>query len=301
MFYTVLFSQSIYKSFIIIGLLFFWFIFLFISLIRHYRNFSKWELLKTSWHMVVGRFWFAISTTILMFVIYYLPEIITSLLTKQFGIPNLSLNIFPIDKASVYTWVMFVLKLVLMACVVQSVISTALKLFDKKEVNLKSTLRESFSVKSILFFIIGCIIYKILVFVGLFFFVVPAVIIAVMFSLWPFFMIDKGYGPIKSLTASLQTVQGVKVWDVFLFIILMSAINVLGLLVFGIGLLVTIPLTLLAFTHVYKQLTMGNEQVLPNVSSTPEFIAPPAVATPKTTRPRKKNKQFYGMIPKVYG
>jgi len=252
-------SQSVIKSLVVLGLLLAWFIFLVIALIRNYKNIPKNESLRIGWQMTLKNFSFFIPFLIIQCIVFHIPEIITSLATEQFKIPGLSLEVFPIDKASAYTWIMFVLKLIVMAFVATSFISTALSLLDNKKVSLQKVFTDRISVKNILFFVIACLIYKLLVVLGLFILVIPGIIIGVMFSLWPFFMVDKGYGPIKSLIESLKTVQGINVWDVFLFIVLCSAINVGGLLALGIGLFVTIPLTLIAFTQVYRQLTMSSQ------------------------------------------
>ncbi len=254
----IILSQSVIKSLVVLGLLLAWFIFLVIAVCRTYKHFSKKEALKIGWQMALKNLSFFIPFLIVQCIVFHIPEIITSLATEQFKIPGLSLEIFPIDKASAYTWIMFVLKLIVMAFVATSFISTALSLLDNKKVSLQKVFTDRISVKNILFFVIACLIYKLLVVLGLFILVIPGIIIGVMFSLWPLYMVDKGYGPIKSLTASLKTVQGINVLDVFLFIVLCSAINVLGLLVLGVGLFITIPLTLIAFTHVYRKLSMSS-------------------------------------------
>lgn len=68
-----------------------------------------------------------------------------------------------------------------------------------------------------------------------------------------YFIVDKGLGPIMAIKASFQTTQDV-FWLLFGFLIVIGLINILGALVFLVGLFVTIPTTLLAITFVYRKL-----------------------------------------------
>ncbi len=231
-----------------------------ISLIREFKNFSRYEALKTGWRLTWKNVIFFIPFLIISYILVFLPELITMILSSVFKISNLSLdfNMFNPAKISLYAGVMVLVKLITTALVATGMIRVAFNLLDDKKVSLQKIFTDRISVKNILFFVIACLLYKLLVVLGLFILVIPGIIIGVMFSLWPFFMVDKGYDPIKSLIESLKTVQGINVWDVFLFIVLCSAINVVGLLVLGVGLFITIPLTLIAFTQVYRQLTMSS-------------------------------------------
>jgi len=81
-----------------------------------------------------------------------------------------------------------------------------------------------------------------------------AVTLVIKFSLCFYFVIDKGLGPINALRASSRTTMDTK-WSLFVFGILCSLINLLGVLCFGIGLFVTFPTIMVAMTLVYRQLS----------------------------------------------
>lgn len=74
------------------------------------------------------------------------------------------------------------------------------------------------------------------------------------FSLCFYFVVDKGLGPINALRASSRTTMGAK-WSLFVFGILCSLINLLGVLCFGIGTFATLPTIMIAMTLVYRQLS----------------------------------------------
>jgi hypothetical protein len=92
---------------------------------------------------------------------------------------------------------------------------------------------------------------------ALFFFIMAfilAVTLSIKFSLCFYFIIDKGLGPINALRASSLTTMGAK-WSLFVFGILYSLINLLGVLCFGIGIFATLPTVMVAMALVYRQLS----------------------------------------------
>ena len=60
-------------------------------------------------------------------------------------------------------------------------------------------------------------------------------------------------GPIEALKKSSQITKGVKL-DLLVFSFLLTGINILGVLAFGIGLILTIPTTIIATAFVYRKL-----------------------------------------------
>ncbi len=83
---------------------------------------------------------------------------------------------------------------------------------------------------------------------------IPATILAIKFSLCYYFVIDKGLGPINALRASSRTTMGAK-WSLFVFGLLCSLINLLGVLCLGLGLFATFPTVMVAMALVYRELS----------------------------------------------
>ena len=81
-----------------------------------------------------------------------------------------------------------------------------------------------------------------------------AAVLAIKFSLWFYFVIDKGLGPINALRASSRATMGVK-WRLFVFGLLCGLINLLGVLCFGIGIFAALPTVMVAMALVYRQLS----------------------------------------------
>lgn len=95
------------------------------------------------------------------------------------------------------------------------------------------------------------------VLVGLALLIVPGIWIATKFAFYRFNVLDKGLTGVEALKLSSQLAEGYK-WRIFLFMVVAILINILGLLAFGIGFLVTVPWIGLAWTTVY--LTLLNKK-----------------------------------------
>jgi len=98
---------------------------------------------------------------------------------------------------------------------------------------------------SFLFSIIGLFAFMLLV--------VPGVIFALFFCMGYLLVVDKHLSPIDAFKESAAMTEGHK-WNLFLFGLGALLLNVVGLLALGIGLLVTVPVTMGAFTHIYVKL-----------------------------------------------
>jgi uncharacterized membrane protein len=66
-------------------------------------------------------------------------------------------------------------------------------------------------------------------------------------------VIDRDLGPIKAMKESKGITRGNK-WPLLGFLLLLTLINLLGLIVLVVGLLVSIPISWLALVHAYRTL-----------------------------------------------
>lgn len=82
---------------------------------------------------------------------------------------------------------------------------------------------------------------------------VPGIMAAVIFQFFRFAIVDKGAGIIESFKKSAEITRGRR-WKVFLFNLAVLGLNFLGVAVFGIGILISLPVSLLATAHVYRAL-----------------------------------------------
>jgi uncharacterized membrane protein len=83
--------------------------------------------------------------------------------------------------------------------------------------------------------------------------IVPGIILMLMFMFTTFIVIDRGLGPIDAMKDSNNITRGHK-WPLLGFVCILALINIAGAIALLVGLLVTIPVTSLAFTHAYRVL-----------------------------------------------
>lgn len=89
--------------------------------------------------------------------------------------------------------------------------------------------------------------------IGLVLLIVPGIIFGLMFMFATFIVIERELGPIDAMNASNQLTRGHK-WQLLGLVLLLVLINLLGLMALVVGLLVSIPVSTLAFVHAYRVL-----------------------------------------------
>jgi uncharacterized membrane protein len=102
-------------------------------------------------------------------------------------------------------------------------------------------------------FIIANFLVGILIAIGFVLLIVPGIIAMLMFMFASFIVIDREKGPIESMAMSKLITRGHR-WPLLGFVLLLFLINLAGLLALIVGLLVTIPVSTLAFAHAYRAL-----------------------------------------------
>lgn len=97
---------------------------------------------------------------------------------------------------------------------------------------------------------------------GLILLIVPGIIFALMFMFAPFIVIERELGPIEAMKESSRITRGHK-WPLFGFLLLLVLVNLAGLLALVVGLLVSMPVSMLAFVHAYRTLA-GKAEMPPS-------------------------------------
>ncbi len=97
------------------------------------------------------------------------------------------------------------------------------------------------------------VVYAIVVGVGLVLLVIPGLVLAVSLQFYSYLILDQDLGLFQSLWRSWEITRGARA-KLILLAISLVAINLVGALLLGIGLLWTIPMSLAAIAHVYKAL-----------------------------------------------
>ena len=129
-------------------------------------------------------------------------------------------------------------------------LNVVLSLADAKKVKISDFL---FFNKGTLNYIVATIISSILVFLGLLLFIIPGIYIGLRLSMFRLLIVDKKLGIFESLSTSWKITEK-QTLNLFVISFIFGIINLYGLLTFGIGLLITAPLTSIAIVYVYKYL-----------------------------------------------
>jgi uncharacterized membrane protein len=115
------------------------------------------------------------------------------------------------------------------------------------------------------------ILTGIIIFVGLILVIVPGIIAMLALGFATLIVLTKHMKPIEALKESYRITKG-KWLQLLLFYIVLVVINFIGAIPMGLGLLITIPISLLAMAHVYKALdgaphTEPKEATAPTVAN----------------------------------
>lgn len=129
-----------------------------------------------------------------------------------------------------------------------------LNILDKKPTNIG----QIFNAENLFWRYLGTsIVYALIVIGGLILLIVPGVIWAVKYQFALPLVVDKKMKLSESLTKSGQITKGYKGW-LFGLAIVLGLINIAGLLALGVGLLLTVPITVMSQIWVYRKLLNNN-------------------------------------------
>lgn len=88
---------------------------------------------------------------------------------------------------------------------------------------------------------------------GLLFLIIPGIWFSIALSFATYYLVDRDGGVFDSLRMSWNITKG-HIVQIFLFTLAIVGLNILGFLALGVGLLVTVPVSMIAYGSVYRQL-----------------------------------------------
>jgi hypothetical protein len=206
------------------------------------RKFSKGEAVRFGWNTAKSNIGFFIGLIIIVALINVVPLLVEGAVGEEAG--ALALIV------SLASWVLDIE-------VTMGLIRVALRFCDGE----KGRLSDLFSCFPLFFkYVFASILYGLISSIGVLLLIIPGIIWSVKYQFFGYFIVDKGVGPVEALKGSSRVTKGAK-WDLFVFSILLGLINFLGALCLGVGLLLTIPLAMVAQAFVYRKLLAGTEGV----------------------------------------
>jgi len=199
---------------------------------------AGWEIFKKRPVMIIGAFVLAIV----------ISGIASSLLEPAEGAP-----------VTVSTVAMGIASAIIGLFVEIGLVTFSIRAHDSAE---SVTLKDLWNPQPFLYYLAGQILVGIAVIVGLILLIVPGIIIALTLLFTSYIIIDKHRGPIEAIKESIRITKGHR-WELLLLVVTIIGLNILGLLALVVGLLVTIPVSMLALVHAYRKL----EREAPTMSS----------------------------------
>ena len=199
------------------------------------NNFGKVALLKEAWELFKKNLNVVLALMGIYFV-YYLAQYGVSYVFKQSIL------------ASLLSFAFIIAFLVIQL----GAYNMVLRIVDGK----KATLQDLYTYPNITMKVVRNIVAGILVgamvIIGLIFFIIPGIYIAIRLMFFTYYIIDKDAGIMDSIKMSWELTKN-GVINLFFLSIIFLFLNFLGALLFGIGLAVTIPLTFLATALLYRK------------------------------------------------
>lgn len=186
--------------------------------------FSKKELLQSGWAKTKEHFW--LLALVLIFV-------------------------FLVTSATSYWWGLAMVVGIFLSI---SVITLSLDIADGRTPPFVDIFRKYQHWKIFVNYLISSILGGAIVLIGLLLLVVPGIYFAIRLQYYKFLIVDKeDIGPVMALKESWRMTEG-HTWNLFLFMLLIILINFIGAILFGIGLFVSVPVSLIAYALLYRKL-----------------------------------------------
>ena len=108
------------------------------------------------------------------------------------------------------------------------------------------------------FYLLSSIVMTVAAFIGFMLLFVPGIIVMLRFQFYGYSILERNTNPIDAIQDSFDITRGYTL-DLFLFGLLLFAINLLGAICLLVGLFVSIPVTILATTYIYRYLRHCSE------------------------------------------
>jgi len=205
------------------------------------KSFSINEAVNFGWRTVKKRFWFFVQIFIIVALIAYGPGVIMQSFDKV-ELPTLVAMFFFL--AGIIFWVV---QLLISIGLIQVVLAHV----DSR----KSDVSDLFTgTKFLVNYFLSSLAFGLVTGVGILLLVIPGLILIVRLQFYPYLIVDKGVGPIEALKGSWNMTAG-SFWNLVLLALAAVGINMLGAVALGIGLLWSIPTTVLAVGWVYRRLS----------------------------------------------
>jgi uncharacterized membrane protein len=220
------------------------------------NNFSIKESISFGWETFKARPWLFVGAQFVMFIISFLINLPGNLLEGMDGVAAVLLMIIVTIVAMVLSFLLDMGK-------------TAFFLHSH-DVPTGVSIRDLWHPQPFWKYVGASILSGILIILGLILLIIPGIIVAIMVAFSTYIVIDTGLGPWAAIKRSAEITKGHR-WHLFRLGLVLFGLNILGFVALLVGLLVTVPVSVLAVVHVYRALSGSAASPTPAVepASTP--------------------------------
>ncbi len=204
------------------------------------QKFSKKSALLFGWEVIKARFWFIMGLFWFNLIFMLAPEYISDIPDKM-GITGIYVIYFFVF--SIIFWIFSV--------IISIGFLHITYLFAKqREIVFYDLFSKS---NKILNYILASFLYGIITLFGFVFLIIPGVVFMVRLQFYTYIVLEEDMGPIEALKRSWVITKGSGI-NLSLFWVLLILVNIIGALALVVGIVITIPLTMIATAYVYKKL-----------------------------------------------
>lgn len=207
------------------------------------------ECVKFGWEVFKKRPWFILGAMIIMWIVTNAPSYL-------FG---------PEESAPMSGYAfLFTVAIVALGLAVEIVMTRFwLKAHDTVE---SMKYEDAFPPRPFWKYVGAKIATAIVIIIGLILLIVPGIIAMLMFVFTPYLVVERKMWPIEAMKESARITKGHRM-NLFVLMLMLLGLNIVGALFLLIGLLVTIPISMLAVAHAYRTLEHKANEVAPAAAS----------------------------------
>jgi len=211
------------------------------------RNFSISAALNYGWQMTKPNLLQTSLSLILVISIQFLVNLIINLINPDPGFLSIILKL---------------IRLIINLTLNIGLLKFYLKLTHDQTANF-TDLFTHLNINLLIKYFIGSILYLILISLGFILLIIPGIIMSLGYSFSLIYIVDLNLNPIRALKDSWAITRGIKL-KLLLYLFSVCLLNLLGALTLGIGLLITIPISMISFIYLYRTL---NQPPSPSIAA----------------------------------
>ena len=158
------------------------------------------------------------------------------------------------DSAPIASVLFQIIAFVVQLVSAMGIIRISLSIYSGSKIRFMDILSET---HRFLDYMVAYFLFFFMTFLGLVLLIFPGIIWASTYLFYGYILIDEKEKPIASLKRSKELTKNNRL-QIFYFLLVLLGINLLGALLLGVGLLVTIPISFISMGYVYNKLKEKN-------------------------------------------